>query len=72
MAYLRDIMSLKLTEGNINEYGRFDALKATVDMAKARVFFAAQQGAAVSLFKANSLLDGFLRRFLLEGGFDIE
>ena len=71
-AKLRDMMGLKLTEANINEYGRFDALKATVDIAKAREFFAAQQGAAVSLFKANSLLDGFLRRFLLEGGFDIE
>lgn len=71
-AKLRDMMGLKLTEANINEYGRFDALKATVDMEKARTFFAAQQGADVSLFKALSLLDGFLRRFLLEGGFDIE
>lgn len=70
-AKLRDMMGLKLTEANINEYGRFDALKATVDMEKTRAFFADQQGAAVSLFKANSLLDGFLRKFLLEGGFDI-
>ena len=65
-------MGLKLTEANINEYGRFDALKTTVDMEKTRAFFADQQGVAVSLFKALSLLDGFLRKFLLEGGFDIE
>jgi len=71
-AKLRDMMGLKLTEANINEYGRFDALKTTVDMEKTRAFFADQQGVAVSLFKALSLLDGFLRKFLLEGGFDIE
>ena len=41
-------------------------------MEKARAFFTAQQEADVSLFKALSLRDAFLRRFLLEGGFDIE
>jgi type I restriction enzyme R subunit len=71
-AKLRGMMDLKLTEVNINEYGRFDTLKGTVDKAKARAFFAKQQGTDVSLFKVNNLLDGFLRKFLLEGGFDIE
>jgi type I restriction enzyme R subunit len=71
-AKLRNLMELKLTEANINEYGRFDTLKGTVDKAKALTFFERQQDAAVSLFKVNNLLDGFLRKFLLEGGFDME
>jgi type I restriction enzyme R subunit len=69
---LRSLMDLKLTEANINEYGRFDTLKGTVDKAKARAFFEKQQGITISVFKVNNLLDGFLRKFLLEGGFDMD
>ena len=71
-AKLRNMMDLKLTEANINEYGRFDKLKETVDRAKAKAYFERLQGIAVSVFKVNNLLDGFLRKFLLEGGFDVE
>jgi type I restriction enzyme R subunit len=69
---LRDMMELKLSEANINEYGRFDTLKGAVDKAKARAYFEKQQGAAISPFKVNSLIDDLLRKFLLEGGFDLE
>ena len=69
---LREMMNLKLTEANINEYGRFDSLKDTVDKAKARAFFKHHQGGDVSPPKVNILLDKLLRRFLLEGGFDVE
>lgn len=69
---LKKMMGLKLTEANINEYGRLDRLKETVDKAKARAFFEKQQGANVSPPKVNILLDKLLRRFLLEGGYDIE
>ncbi|MDR1622478.1 MAG: type I restriction endonuclease subunit R, partial [Synergistaceae bacterium] len=71
-AKLREMMNLKLTEDNINEYGRFDGLKATVDKAKARAFFERRTGATVSLFKVNQHIDDFLRKFLLEEGFDVE
>ncbi|MCL2471864.1 MAG: HsdR family type I site-specific deoxyribonuclease [Propionibacteriaceae bacterium] len=69
---LRSMMGMRLSEVNINEYGRFDALKNTVEIVKARSFFERQEGASVSPFKASTLLDQFLRKFLLEGGFDIE
>lgn len=36
---LRDMMSLKLNENNLNEFGRYDELKKTVDKAKARIYF---------------------------------
>ena len=67
---LQEMMNLKLTEANINEYGRFDSLKDTVDKAKARIYFERQQGGSVSPPKVNILVDKLLRRFLLEEGFD--
>lgn len=39
---------------------------------KARAYFERQQGANVPAFKVNILIDSILRRFLLEGGFDVE
>ena len=69
---LREMMNLKLTEANINEYGRYDSLKDTVDKIKARAFFEHKQGGNISPPKVNILLDKQLRRFLLEGGFDVE
>ena len=69
---LREMMSLKLTDGNINEYGRFDHLKNTADKSKARAYFEKQQGASVPPFKVNILLDALLRKFLIEDGFDVE
>jgi type I restriction enzyme R subunit len=68
---LRDMMNLKLTEANINEYGHFDSLKATVDKAKARAYFE-RKGETVSIFRVNVLIDQLLKKFLLEGGFDVE
>jgi type I restriction enzyme R subunit len=63
---LREMMNLKLTEANINAYGRFDALKTTVDKAKARTCFEKLQGTTVSPFQVNNLIDDMLRKFLLE------
>jgi len=71
-AKLRELMNLKLTDGNINEFGRFDGLKATLDKAKARAYFEHRQSASLSPPKVNILMDKLLRQFLLEGGFDVE
>jgi type I restriction enzyme R subunit len=71
-AKLREMMSLKLTEANINEYGRFDTLKDAIDKRKARLYFEKQQGAGVPPWKVNTLVDKHLRHFLLTGGFDVD
>jgi type I restriction enzyme R subunit len=68
---LREMMNLKLTEANINEYGRFDIVKDTVDKAKARAYFEEQQGGSIPPYKVNILVDALLRKFLLEDGFDV-
>ena len=41
---LRNLMAQHVTEDNINEFGRFDALKATVDKARAKAYFEAITG----------------------------
>jgi type I restriction enzyme R subunit len=69
---LREMAGLKLIEANLNEYGRFDVLKSTVDKAKARAYFEKRQGDGESPAKVNNLFDKLLRRFLLEGGFDVK
>ena len=69
---LRDIMSLKLNENNINEYGRLKELKDTVDKQKAKKYFEKIEGRKLLLPRINIKIDNFLRKFILSGGFDIE
>ena len=69
-AMLRRFMQLKVTEANINEFGRFDKLKETVDRATAKAFLETLEGTAIKPFQINMKLDQVLRRFILEGGFD--
>ncbi len=69
---LRDLMALHVTEDNINEFGRFDALKATIDKAKAKAYFEAITGKKMPLPMVNTRADKLLRDFIIKGGFDIE
>lgn len=69
---LRYIMGLKVTEDNINEFGRFDDLIETVNKAKARAFFEKIAGTRVSLPKVNIKMNKCLREFILNDGFEIE
>lgn len=68
---LRDLMARHVTEDNINEYGRFDALKETADLGKARDYFAGKEGKPMPPFKVNMRLDKLLREFVIKGGFEI-
>lgn len=68
---LRAIMSIHATEATINEYGRFDALKASVDMKIAKQYFEAVEGKALPAFKVNIKLDELLRKFIFADGFEV-
>ena len=68
---LRSFMQSKITEANINEFGKFDTLKATVDTEKAKTFLGMIEGKPIKKFQINMKIDQMLRRFILEGGFDI-
>lgn len=69
---LRNMMSLGLTEGNINEFGRLDELSKTIDKAKAKVYFEAKEGVKLIPPKVNMKMDQLLRSFILSGGFEVD
>lgn len=69
---LRNLMAANVTEASINEFGRFDDLKASVDRAKARVYFEKMGETEMPLFKINIRVHNLLQEFILKGGFDIE
>jgi type I restriction enzyme R subunit len=68
---LRGIMGAGVSESTINEFGRFDELKDTVDKAKAKAYFEALEGTPIAPFKVNIMVHDLLQRFVLGGGFDI-
>ena len=68
---LRSLMTLHLDEGNINEFGRFDRLKETVNTEKAGKFFEESEGHKLPLPKVNMKVNRMLREFIIKGGFDI-
>lgn len=70
-AKLRKMMALKVTEANINEFGRFDELKNTADRQKARKYFEMLEGKPVIPPRVPQKIDALLRKFILSGGFGI-
>ena len=68
---LRSFMKLKVTEANINEFGRFDKLKSTINRNTAKSFLEALEGTTIKSFQINMKVDQVLRKFILEGGYDL-
>lgn len=68
---LRTMMSIHVTDANINEFGRFDALKATADKRIAKAYFESIEGKSIIPPKVPMKIDKLLRDFILRGGFDI-
>lgn len=69
---LKEIMSLGVTESNINEFGRLDKLKETVDKAKARAYFERVEQQKIIPPKVPIKVDQLLRKFILNGGMEIK
>ena len=69
---LREAVSLKLNESNLNEFGRFDKIVETVDKTKAKLFFENKEGIKLPPPKVNIRINKYLKEFILQGGFDIE
>ncbi|MGY2126798.1 type I restriction endonuclease subunit R, EcoR124 family, partial [Nocardia gipuzkoensis] len=68
---LRNLMNLNVNADNINEFGRFYELTKTVDKNKAKAYFQEIEGKEIKPFQINIKVDEILRKFILEGGFDI-
>lgn len=60
-----------MDDANINEFGRLDNLKATVDKSKAKAYFEALEGSSIPMFRVNNRVDVLLRKFIIRGGYDI-
>lgn len=67
---LKNMMRLNLTEANIDEFGRFDKLKQSVNKAAAKAFLEKIEGKVIIPPKVNMKVDKILRKFILTGGFD--
>lgn len=70
-AKLRYMMGLNLKENNINEFGRFDELKKTIDKSKAKAYLEETQCCKLIMPKVNQESDKLLRKFILTGGFEL-
>ncbi len=69
---LRSMMDLKLTETNINEFGRLDELKNTINKSKAKAYFENKESIKLNPSKVNIRVDKLIREFILRGGFEID
>lgn len=69
---LRNVMGLKLNENNLNEFGRYDELKKTVDKAKAKEYFEKVEGTKIIPPKVNVKVDKLLRDFIINGSYEIQ
>ncbi|MEY1195355.1 type I restriction endonuclease subunit R [Providencia rettgeri] len=58
------LMSDNVSEKNLNNFGRFDALKDSVDKTKAKAYFDKQDGVALPPFKLNMRIEQFLKQFI--------
>ena len=68
---LRDAMRMVLSESNITN-ALLKPIKDSMDLQKAKEDFEALEGSPLSMRKVVTKVDEMLRKFLLEGGFEIE
>lgn len=68
---LRILMKTNATDSNLNQFGRFDELKATVDKEKAKAFFEQMYSKKISSFVVNIRIHNLLHDFIINDGIDI-
>ncbi|CAI3677569.1 type I restriction enzyme, R subunit [Clostridium neonatale] len=62
---LRSFMSLNVDANNIDEFGRFEKLKQTIDIETAQKYFEEQEGKPIPRRKIHPKIDKLLRDFIL-------
>lgn len=68
---LRNLMKLSITAQNLNEYGRFDELLKTINIEQARESLQKIYNKEIAIWEANIKVADILRKFILQGGFDL-
>lgn len=69
---LRGFMQLNISHTDINEFGRFDQLKNTIDWATAKTYLERVERESIPMRKVRIKIDKMLRQFIFENGFDID
>lgn len=67
---LREMVEARLTEHNIDEFGRYTRLKESVNRVLARTYFQREGGTPLTPPKLNMKLDALLRKFILTNELD--
>ena len=62
---LKEMLSTKITDANLNEYGRFDELKNSVDKTAAKEYFEKLEGKTIPLFRINQKVHKLLKDFII-------
>ena len=68
---LTEMTEQHIAEDELNQYGRFDRLKKSIDIEVAKRYFEEIEGKSLPLFIVNNRLEQLLKEFILAGGFDI-
>ena len=66
------MMQQNLTAETINEYGRFDTLRDSIDMDAAKDFFEEREHKKLEPYEVYDYSDQFLLEFILSGGKNME
>lgn len=69
---LMTLMADKVDETNLNNFGRFDALKETVNKEQAKAYFEKNDGTVIPAFKLNMRIAQFLKQFIFAQQADSE
>ena len=69
---LKVLMQANPTEANLNEYGRFDDLRETINKQQAKTHFESTTGENLSPAKVNIKAANLLRHFVLDGSLEEE
>ena len=71
-AKLLALMNTNVSEANLNEYGRFDELKSTIDKERAKAHFEMIANEPLAAYKVNMKAANLLKEFILADGFELE
>lgn len=64
---LAKLVAANPTTANLNEYGRFDDLRETIDLQRAKDYFERVEGRTLPMFKINIKAANLLKDFLISG-----
>ena len=69
---LNEMLRLRLTDKNLDEFGRFQRLKNSISLEKAKTYFQEKEGKSQTDFVVNLKLNKILRDYLISGKYDLE